>query len=254
MNHTFEKIISTINNLLSSTLFAQENAGKKGLLQKFDPRIKVISIFILLVTVGWLKNLVVLVILNIVAFAIALLSKIPPFFFLKRVYIFLPFFTLIIAIPVIFNFISPGPMVLTLIEIPQLKFLLGITYPGLFTAIFLILRVSVSISFVMLLVLTTRWNEILKTLQVLYIPPIITIILGMTYRYIFVLLKSTDNLILARKSRLVGKLSGELERKILISSLGALFSRSFFLSEEIYLSMQSRGYREKVHTLDNYEK
>jgi len=75
----------------------------------------------------------------------------------------------------------------------------------------------------------------------------------MTYRYIFVLLQTVNNMFLSRKSRLAGRVSGRENRKWLASLIGTLFARSFVQSEEIYLSMQSRGYRNKIVTLDSFK-
>lgn len=252
VNKKLEKIIIGISNVLKSSLLGEVYANKNGLLQKFDPRSKLICSLIFLITISLLHSLPILIVINLFSILIVAWSKIPLKFFLKRVWIFLPFFTGIIALPAIFNIFSPGQVFVNLFNIPLLNITLSITRPGITAAAFLILRVSTSVAFMMLLILTTRWMDILKALEVIRVPSILITILGMTYRYIFVLLSITDNMILARKSRLVGRLSGKEERRILLSSLGVLFMKSFSLSEEVYLAMLSRGYRGKVYTLNNF--
>ena len=58
----------------------------------------------------------------------------------------------------------------------------------------------------MLLVLTTPWNTLLKALSVLRVPDGFILILGMTYRYIYLLLTTLDDMLLSRKSRVVGRM------------------------------------------------
>ena len=83
---------------------------------------------------------------------------------------------------------------------------LTITLPGVITAAFLLLRVGTSVSIGVLLILTTRWSRLLKSLQVLRVPQSFVLILGMTYRYIYVFLHTANDMLLARKSRMVGRL------------------------------------------------
>ena len=96
-------------------------------------------------------------------------------------------------------------------------------------------------STVVLLVLTTPWNSVLKSLGVLRVPDALLVVLGMTYRYVYLLLRLADDMFLSRQSRVAGRLSGAEERRLLAASAGALLSRSLQFSEDVYLAMQSRG-------------
>ena len=127
-----------------------------------------------------------------------------------------------------------------------------ITRTGALTALFLLTRVGTSVSFALLLIWTTPWNTLLKALSVLRVPDGFILILAMTYRYIALLLGIVDDMFLSRKSRVVGKLSTADERRLLAASAGALLGRSLQLSTEVYLAMQSRGYRGRPRTLDTF--
>ena len=160
-------------------------------------------------------------------------SAVPLAFFVKRVWLFIPFFTGIVALPALF--MVPGPALL------RLPLGLALTRPGLATALYLVLRVGSSVSTVVLLVLTTPWNSVLKALGVLRVPDVLVVVLGMTYRYIFLLLRLAGDMFLSRQSRTVGRLSQADERRQLAASAGALLSHSLQLSGDVYLAMQSRG-------------
>ncbi len=240
-----ERTLADITHTLEQSLFAEEIARRQGLLQSLDPRVKVVSIILLLIAVSLSRSLAVIVGLYLVTLMLAWLSSVPMGFFVKRVWLFMPFFTGIVAIPAFF--ITPGP------PLAYLPLGLVITRTGAMTALFLLLRVSTSVSLAVLLVLTTPWNSVLKALGVLRVPDVFVLILGMTFRYIYLLLHTTNNMLLSRKSRIVGQLSGADERRLIAASAGTLLSKSLHVSGEVYLSMQSRGFRDYPRTMDTFK-
>ena len=78
-------------------------------------------------------------------------------------------------------------------------------------------------------------------------------ILGMTYRYLFLVLQSAHDMFESRRSRMIGELTGRERRRVAASSAGVLMSKTFDLSNEVYLAMQSRGYRGEVAVLDEFQ-
>jgi cobalt/nickel transport system permease protein len=240
-----EHTLADISHTLEQSLFAEEIARRPGLLQSLDPRVKVVSILLLLIAIGLSHSLAVIAGLYFVTLILAWRSSVPVGFFVKRVWLFMPFFTGIIAIPAFF--ITPGP---SLVHLP-----LGliITRTGTITALFLLLRVGASVSAAVLLVLTTPWNSVLKALGVLRVPDVFILILGMTYRYIYLFLHTTNDMFLSRKSRVVGRLKGAEERRLIAASAGTLLSRSLHLSSEVYLAMQSRGFLGYPRTMDTWK-
>ncbi|MBK7600130.1 MAG: hypothetical protein IPJ07_17055 [Acidobacteria bacterium] len=80
----------------------------------------------------------------------------------------------------------------------------AVTAQGLTSATFLIGRVETSVTLSLLLVLCTPWTTVLKALRVLCVPAVFIVILGMTYRYIFLLLQKSREMLEARQSRMVG--------------------------------------------------
>jgi cobalt ECF transporter T component CbiQ len=240
-----ERTLADISNTLEQSLFAEEIARRRGLLQSLDPRVKVVSILLLLIAVSLSRSLAVIAGLYLVTLVLAWLSSVPMSFFVKRVWLFMPFFTGIIAIPAFF--LTPGPALV------QLPWGWVITRTGALTALFLLLRVSTSVSLTVLLVLTTPWNSVLKALGVLHVPDVFVLILGMTFRYIYLLLHTTNDMLLSRKSRIVGQLNGADERRLIAASAGTLLSKSLHLSGEVYLAMQSRGFRDYPRTMDTFK-
>jgi len=239
--HILENTLHGIAETLERGLFAEEVSLRRGLLQGLDARVKVLATLALLVGVSLSHSLWVILGLNFLTVGLALASSIPAGFFIRRVWLALPFFTGVLVLPALF--ITPGPVLL------HLPLGLAITRTGVTTALFLLLRVSTSLSLAMLLILSTPWNTVLSALGVLHVPDIFILILGMTYRYIYLLLHTANDMFMSRKSRTVGRLTDAEARKTLASVSATLLSKSLNLSSEVYLAMESRGFRGSIVTL-----
>ena len=70
------------------------------------------------------------------------------------------------------------------------------------------MRAETAATLSVLIVLCTPWNNVLKALRVLRLPTVLVVILGMTYRYIFLLLRTAHDMFESRRSRMVGQLDG----------------------------------------------
>jgi cobalt/nickel transport system permease protein len=117
----------------------------------------------------------------------------------------------------------------------------------------LILRVTDSLSLGALLILTTPWTKLLATFRWFRVPSLFVSVLSMTYRYIFVLLHTVNNMFLARKSRTPGTLSAKQNRKWLGHTLAATMLKSLHISEQVYSAMLSRGYRDDGLTISQFK-
>jgi len=84
------------------------------------------------------------------------------------------------------------------------------------------------------------------------VPVVFVVILGMTYRYIFLMLQTAQDMFESRQSRMVGHLSGADQRRLAGASVGVLLSKSIQLSSDVYLAMLSRGFRGEIYTLDDF--
>jgi cobalt/nickel transport system permease protein len=242
----FEKTLESVTGTLESTVFAEEMASLPGLWQGVDARAKLIAAVALILAASLARSIPVLIILYVLALVVAVAGRIPLGFFIKRVWLFLPLFTAIIALPAVFSVVTPGRAVAVLLGDPYV----AVTEQGLRTAGLLILRVGVSVSFSVVLILTTRWAALLGGLRAMRVPQVFVLILGMTYRYIFVLLHITNDMFLARKSRMVGRAPANTERAWIAGAMGALLGKSYHLSDQVYLAMVSRGFRGEVRMLE----
>ncbi|MFN8498103.1 MAG: cobalt ECF transporter T component CbiQ [Anaerolineae bacterium] len=244
-----ERTLSGLTDSIEQSLFAEEIARQPGALQVVDPRVKIIGFLAILLAVAFARNLWVLLCLYAFALLLAWVSRVPLARFVKRVWLALPFFTGLVALPVIFSFITPGIPLVVLSTSPYI----AITEQGVRAAAFLILRVGTSVSFAVLLVLVTPWATLLRALSVLKVPAVFLLVLGMTYRYIYLLLRTASDMFLARQSRVVGRMKSTDQRRVVTQTMGNLLGKSYDMSQDVYLAMLSRGYRGRPRTLDQFK-
>jgi cobalt/nickel transport system permease protein len=240
-----ERTLNDINKTLEQSLFADRLAHQNGLLQGLDARLKLVGLLLFLIAASFSHSLLVIAGLYLFTLVMAAISCIPLPSFVLRIWIAVILFSGLIALPALF--ITPGPLWVQLF--PGVT----ITQTGGLSALFLILRSGTSISLASLIVLTTPWNTLLKALGVLRLPDVIVLVLGMTYRYIHLLLHAANDMFLSRKSRILRKLSSSEERALLSATSGTLLGKSLQISSDVYLAMQSRGFRYYPKTMDAFQ-
>jgi cobalt/nickel transport system permease protein len=244
-----EKTLRGGSDLLRQVMFSDDLAHRGGVLQRLDPRAKLVSLIIVLVAAGLLHHVSALLGLYAAVLVLAASSRVPLGFFIKRVWLFVPIFTLIVVLPATLSIVTDGDVVLELWTWhgePQ-----GLTAQGLHSAALVVSRVAVSISLVVLVTVTTPWTRLLAGLRGLGVPRMFILIIGMAYRYIFLLLESVTDMYEARKSRTLSKMKHDRTARAFVgATAGALVGKANQLSEEVHQAMVARGYRGDARTLD----
>lgn len=227
------------------TLSAEELARSNGLAQGIDPRVKVAGFSAIIISVVAVHRLTIIAALFLLGLIIALASRIPIHTLATRVWLAVLLFTGVIALPAIFLTAGEVRYRLPVLDWP-------ISVQGLTSASYLIARAETTATFSLLLVLTTPWAQVLKALRTFGAPIVLVVVLGMTYRYIFVLLRTAHDMFESRRSRVISRLPGRDRRRIAVNSAGVLLSKTFQLSGEVYMAMQSRGFRGEVYLVDDF--
>lgn len=249
-NSFIERSITGALSFLKESIFAEEYASKPGFLQSLDPRIKVITIFLLIIATVLTRSIAVSCVLYALCLILAYFSQVKISFFLKRTWIFIPLFTLFIAIPALFNIFSPGE---ALFSLNLIGYKLSITRQGILGATLFVIRVTTSVSFAVLLSLTTRHFDLLKVLRIFGIPQIFVMTLGMCYRYIYLFLEVAENTYLAIKSRVGTRVHYKRGQHMVAWNMASLWLRSYHLNEAVYQAMLSRGYTGEPAVLENFK-
>ena len=241
-----ERTVGSLRDVLEHTAIAETHAETGGLLQCLDPRVKLVGLLSLVLAVVSVGRIGAMLGILAVAVGLVLFSRIPLRLMTTRVWLGVVVFTGAIALPAVF--MTPGePMG----RVPLLHW--TATWQGAHSALRLLVRAETAATLAMLLVLTTPCPHVLKAMRVLRVPVVLVIILGMTHRYILLLLRTASEFFEARRCRLVGEIDARTRRQLVAASTGVLFGRSLQLSEEVFDAMQARGCRGGVYTLDDFQ-
>ncbi|MEM1525326.1 MAG: cobalt ECF transporter T component CbiQ [Nitrososphaerales archaeon] len=216
-----------------------------GYLQKIDPRIKLFATAILIIVIVSTLKITPLLLLLITIISFTIVSKIPLKNFLIRVTIFIPIFAGIITLPL--PFITPG-LILTSFSIAG--FSLNLTYEGVYKMILFTFRVWLSIAYLILLILTTKFTNMLYAMRRLKFPQIFIMLTSITYRFIFTFINESYRMILARESRITSKQRRLDIMRDLGNIIGTLFIRAYERGERVYFAMVSRGYSGEIKSIN----
>jgi cobalt/nickel transport system permease protein len=256
-----EKTLVELTSVLQESVFSEAYASLPGLLQGLDPRVKFAALLFFLVVASLVHSIPVLVGIYLLTLVLAQLSRIGLPFFIKRVWLFIPIFAGIIALPAIFNVITPGEVWVPIFHLPRayswgpyhIPQVVGISRQGTMGALVFLCRVAASVSLVVLVTLSTRWDHLLKALRVVRIPQIFVLTLGMTYRYIQLLARLVQEMYWAKKSRTLKFSKIRAEQGWIASRMATLFRKSFQLSQQVHGAMRSRGFDGEARTLQTFQ-
>jgi cobalt/nickel transport system permease protein len=255
------KTIDGIFGFLEEAFISESNSRRRGLLQSLDPRAKLISILAVIFATSLIGNLRVLIFIYVLTLIFAYLSKIEVGFFIKRVWLFIPVFAGIIALPMIFNIFLPGDPLFQVaylgpgahlgpLKLPESFF---ITRQGLNAAVIFTMRVATCVSAVVLLFITTPQQILFKSLRTVGVPKLYVLTMEMAYRYIFLLMDLVRELYVAKKARTIRARGMFDEQKWVGGRMGYTLIRSLDMSEKVHMAMMSRGFSGDVHIMQEFK-
>jgi cobalt ECF transporter T component CbiQ len=240
-----ERTIEGLHDAMERALHAEHSATGGGWLQALDPRVKVAGLFALILAAALSARLWVIAAVFAVSIVLAMFSRVSLRTLAAHVWIGPLLVTAAVALPALF--LTPGE---PLYRVPGLNW--ALTRQGLTTAGYLVLRVETAATLTLLLVFTTPWMHVLKALRIFRVPVVFVVILGMTCRYILLMLETAHEMFESRQSRTVGPLGAGERRRMAIASAGVLLNKTFQLSGDVYLAMQARGFRGEVYVLEDF--
>ena len=257
IGRTIDEVFEFIENAFISEGFSR----RKGLLQSLDPRTKLISILALIVSISLVGNLKILITVYLFFLLLAYLSKIEVGFFIKRVWLFIPIFSGIIVLPLIFNVFFPGDPLIQLISLWPGAHLgpfplpesIYITRQGVNAATIFMMRVATCVSAIVLLFLTTPQQMLFKSLRSVGVPKLYVLTVSMAYRYIFVLTDLVREMYVAKRARTIKSRSMVEEQKWVGGRMGYTLIRSIDMGARVHMAMLSRGYNGDVKILQEFK-
>jgi cobalt ECF transporter T component CbiQ len=239
-----EHALRDILNILDLSFSAELTSERRGPLQRLDPRVKLAGWALLVLAASASRRLSVIVSVLAFGLTLAVVGRVPgrP---LRRLWLGAAAFAGAVVLPAIF--LTPGT---ELARVPLVDW--PVTRQGVMSASYVIARVLANTTISAVLIFTTPWSHLLKAMRSLGAPTVAVVLIGMTYRYIFLLAQTAADMLQSRRSRMVGPLDPAEFRRIAIGSAGVLLSKSFDLAGEVHLAMQARGYRGEVKVLEEF--
>jgi len=250
-NNPVEKTLRGFSSFFARAMLREETARRPGLLQRIDPRARMLAVLLFLVSVSLARSVGSLLAHSPLPIAALVLSRIRPREFLGAGFLFALLFSLFMAVPATLNLFHDGTVLYPLFRLERSQSLgpfhlpeeIGITRQGLLTAATFLLRVLSSVSAVLCLTLSTRWVDLLRSLRFLRLPSLFLQVVGMTVRYTHALFRHSEETHQGRKSRTVGRSSLSSRQAWVGSRLAHAWERSLHLMEEVGAAMAARGFR-----------
>lgn len=209
-------------------------------LHRMAPQCKVAALFLFVLAVVatpreafWAYGFYALSLLVVARF-----GEVPLGFIARKLAIELPFVLFAVFLP----FIGQGPRT----EVAGLS----LSIEGLWAAWNILIKATLGLTSTIILGATTPLPDLLRGLERLRMPRVITAIAAFMIRYLDVISEEMSHMRIARESR------GYDPRwiwqvKALASTAGTLFIRSYERGERVYLAMVSRGYSGALPELED---
>ncbi|OHD71451.1 MAG: hypothetical protein A2W19_02645 [Spirochaetes bacterium RBG_16_49_21] len=246
--------ITKIAEIVKTNYVQWETARKNGLFQKLDPRLKAVFMLGCVAVISVKKELPAELAISGFIFILILLSRLNLIRIYKRILFFGFFFGFLIALPSALNVITQGDIIFRVAALSRpyhfwiytIPAEIGITREGCYGVGILSLRVVNSVSVVLLILNTTHFFELVRSFKILRIPDTFLMIIILTYKYVFILSKTIEDIYLAMKSRLVGSIRNSEIREIVSGRIFYVFKLSRMRYEETYKAMLARGFTGEI--------
>lgn len=249
-----DKTILKSASAAKSIYVQAENATEENLIQKINPHIKLISLIYLVIIISIVSHLEAQIIITIFIFSLYIIARLKKFAVYKKIFSLAFIFGFLVVLPASLNFITPGKIIFNIITfnkpihfwiytIPQN---IGFTENGFKVVLLIFLRIFNSVSFAMLIVLTSSFPAFIKSFKILGVPDTFLMIISLAYKYIFILSRTIEETYFALKSRLSCNIKNRNIRKLIGGRIFFIFKKSMIIYESTYYAMVSRGYQGKV--------
>ena len=213
-----------------------------SVIHRLDPRVKLMGTLIFIISLFLGMNIWIYAFITVALAAVIVISKIPFKYMIRG----LKSIVILIIISAVFNlFLTPGE---TLIKIWKLT----ITYEGLKTAVFMVVRLIYLILGTSLMTLTTTPNNLtdglekgLGFLKHIKVPVHeIAMIMSIALRFIPILVEETDKIMKAQMARGADFESGNIIQRVknMVPLLVPLFISAFRRANDLALAMEARCY------------
>ncbi|HVN66276.1 MAG TPA: cobalt ECF transporter T component CbiQ [Methanomicrobiales archaeon] len=237
--------------MIEDLFFLERQAYRDSLLHRLDARVKILACFaaiIAIVAVPYSAAVYTAGIFLFLLFALLwALSEVSPAVYAMRLAVIVPLWGIVI----LFQVFITNPYYTEFHPVAFLPFGLAIYAESLQFASILAVKFLVSVSFIILLSVTTTLQDLLQGAGRLGLPAEFALALGMMIRYLFVfgyIFRKVNEALATRCFHPFDrKLPYRYRLQQLGNAIGTLFLRSYEQGERVFVSMLCRGYGKHSH-------
>ena len=229
------KTADSVARAVTDVLQNEEIAARPGLLQRLDPRVKLLTLLLFAVTVSFVHSVWALTALIGLTMLLAAASLVGVGSFVRRVWASAGLLALLVSLPSALSVFTPGPAVVSLGP-------LSLTEPGLMGVATLVTRVAAAAGFALLVIWTMRWPDLLRALSAMGMPDVVVATLAMTQKQILTLLRTVEQVHLARESRTLARGTTRENRAWVTERMAFVVRKSMKTADDVYDAMLSRGF------------
>ena len=229
------KTADSVARAVTEVLENEELAARPGLLQRVDPRVRLITLVVYAVTASLVHSPWMLLGMIGLTTALAWASLLNVGSFARKVWASAGLLALLVSLPSALSWFTPGEAVAALGPF-------SVTAPGLMGVVTLVARVVASAGFALLVIWTMRWPDLLRALSAMHMPDVVVATLAMTQKQILTLLRTVEQVHLARESRTLQRGTAREDRAWVTERMAFVVRKSLKTADDVYDAMLSRGF------------
>lgn len=245
-----EKTLLNLLRVVPTTANRFYLSNHKGLLQKTAEVTKVWLLLIFLMAVSVVHHISSQLILLSVILVLSVLSQISFWIIVRQAMLYVMLFGLLITFPASLNTFNKGEIIFRIVQLeyPRQWWIyyipseIGITREGLEYVLRICLKILNSVSFVLLILSTTGFENVIRGLRIIKVPHFFLLVLTLAYKYIMVLSQSLYQSFQAMSLRCWQRIHSSLEKEIAGGRVGFLFRKGWEQYELTYKAMIARGF------------
>jgi cobalt/nickel transport system permease protein len=237
--------------MIEDLFFLERQAYRDSFVHRLDARVKILACFAAIIAIVAVPYSTAVYLAGGVLFlfflALWALSRVPPAVYAKRLAVIVPVWGIVI----LFQIFVTNPYYTEFHAVATLPFGVNIYAESIQFASILTVKFLVSVSFIILLSVTTKLQDLLQGAGRLGLPAEFGLALGMMIRYLFVfgyIFRKVNEALATRCfSPFDRNLPYRYRLQQLGNAIGTLFLRSYEQGERVFVSMLCRGYGKHSH-------
>jgi cobalt/nickel transport system permease protein len=245
-----DKTLRRLAVFFTANLLRDEIARRPGLMQRVHPRARLVTVLVVLLSVSLASSLPALSAHALLVAGAVCMARIRVRELLGAGLLVAVVFSLLIALPATLNLVSGGNVLVPILRLDEpwqlgpyvVPSVIGISGEGLRTAGTFLLRTLTSTAAVLCLALSTRWTDLLASLRSLRLPSLFVQTIGMTVRYLHLLLRQSEEVHFGKKSRTICRRPLASDQMWVGSRIAAAWEKSLHLMTDVADAMTARGF------------